>query len=133
MPKSIKFCQWGVQFQSCCGFSLLLFFCLFLFVFTEWRGVHYSIPLRFSQGSKIVSEHDQEIPKSQTADKPLAQRPTYSFVMIIFQINWQKCSLGTLSCLQWLTYFLIVKHNISFKALLQQGILEPVFYGDLVK
>ena len=27
---------------------------------------------------------------------------------------------------------LIVKHNICLKALLQQGISEPVFYGDLV-
>ena len=27
---------------------------------------------------------------------------------------------------------LIVKHNIGFKTLLQQGISEPIFYGDLV-
>ena len=27
---------------------------------------------------------------------------------------------------------LIVKYNICLKTLLQQGILEPVFYGDLV-
>ena len=27
---------------------------------------------------------------------------------------------------------LIVKHNISLKTLLQQGISEPIFYGDLV-
>ena len=27
---------------------------------------------------------------------------------------------------------LIVKHNIGLKALLQQGISEPIFYGDLV-
>ena len=28
--------------------------------------------------------------------------------------------------------FLIVKYNICLKTLLQQGISEPVFYGDLV-
>ena len=27
---------------------------------------------------------------------------------------------------------LIVKYNIGFKTLLQQGISEPIFYGDLV-
>ena len=27
---------------------------------------------------------------------------------------------------------LIVKYNIGLKALLQQGISEPIFYGDLV-
>ena len=27
----------------------------------------------------MVSEHDQEIPKSQTADKPLAPRPDLQF------------------------------------------------------
>ena len=28
--------------------------------------------------------------------------------------------------------FLIVKYNIGLKTLLQQGISEPIFYGDLV-
>ena len=27
---------------------------------------------------------------------------------------------------------MIIKYNICFKTLLQQGISEPVFYGDLV-
>ena len=31
-----------------------------------------------------------------------------------------------------LCLFLIVKYNIGLKTLLQQGISEPIFYGDLV-
>ena len=39
---------------------------------------------------KIVSEYDQEIPQSQTADNPMA--PTYKYLMYTMTIgDWSKC------------------------------------------
>ena len=57
---------------------------------------------QYQKHTKIVSEYDQEIPQSQTADNPVAPR-----------VNHHE-----------------TPGNVGLKTLLQQGILQPVFYDE---
>ena len=52
---------------------LLLFSILFCF-YTKTRCIQRLERNKLKKNSKIVSEYDQEIPQSQTADNPVAPR-----------------------------------------------------------
>ena len=50
--------------------------------------------------------------------------------------HWIGINMAPLSwvglCIQICPYWTYIKYNIGLKTLLQQGISEPIFYGDLV-
>ena len=49
-----------------------------------------------------------------------------------FTQSLQLCPYFVYASSEGFSKFLIVKYNIGLKTLLQQGISEPIFYGDLV-
>ena len=103
-------------FVFCCFF---FFFCfLFFFVFAKWREcVKYNhwLHLGFYSPLSYVRRHTDPIcPPGETSTVPIILLQNNS------PVKFRRHSA------------LVEKYNVSLKTLLQQGISEPEFYGDLV-
>ena len=86
--------------------------------FTKFYHRHSELIVKYNIGLKIVSEYDQEIPHSPTADNSIspqgrATQPSR---------DTRKTNYAKQPALS----------SPSRTPLLQQGISEPIFYGDLV-